>query len=476
MQRQEMSSIQTDLDEAPKTLKFRNKIGYMIGDVGNNFLFDMGQLYLLKYFTDQLGLNSAVAGTIFLVAKIWDAFMDISVGTWIDNRTNIGKRGKFRPFMLWAAIPLALLLIANFTMPDFSVTGKLIWAYVAYMLFGTVYSISNVPFGSMITAMTKNSQERSELASYRQAGSNFGLMMATIAFMPIVTALPNEKVGYTVAVVIFAIAGVLCQWFAYANTKEVYQSAPKPKFSKEEIKESYKALFKNKPLITVSIVNLFTFSAFNLKLAVQVYYCQYVIKDLTAESLLGFFSIGMVFVSVFLTPFLTKKFDKKIVYMLGCAIWAVGDILGFFLASNTFMLVLLTSVAYLGNGFTSALNWALVSDCVEYGEWKTGIRSEGLVYSFFTYFRKLSQALAGFIPGVVLALVGYVPNQAQTATALMGIRGLMFFYSATLALVTIVVMWKLYPLTEKRYKNIMGELLAKKSTGAVMATAAINKN
>ena len=135
----------------------------------------------------------------------------ISVGTWIDNRTNIGKRGKFRPFMLWAAILLALLLIANFTMPDFSVTGKLVWAYVAYMLFGTVYSISNVPFGSMITAMTKNSQERSELASYRQAGSNFGLMMATIGFMPIVTALPNEKIGYTVAVVVFAIAGVLCQ-------------------------------------------------------------------------------------------------------------------------------------------------------------------------------------------------------------------------------------------------------------------------
>ncbi|WP_137601536.1 glycoside-pentoside-hexuronide (GPH):cation symporter [Paucilactobacillus nenjiangensis] len=472
MQRQEMSSIQTELDDAPRTLKLRNKIGYMVGDVGNNFLFDMGQLYLLKYFTDQLGLNSAVAGTIFLVAKVWDAFMDISVGTWIDNRTNIGKRGKFRPFMLWAAIPLALLLIANFTMPDFSVTGKLVWAYVAYMLFGTVYSISNVPFGSMITAMTKNSQERSELASYRQAGSNFGLMMATIGFMPIVTALPNEKIGYTVAVVVFAIAGVLCQWFAYANTKENYQSEPKPKVSKAEIKESYKALLKNKPLLTVSIVNLFTFSAFNLKLAVQVYYCQYVLKDLTAESLLGFFSIGMVFVSVFLTPMLTKKFDKKNVYILGCAIWAVGDILGFFFASNTFMLVFLTSIAYLGNGFTSALNWALVSDCVEYGEWKTGIRSEGLVYSFFTYFRKLSQALAGFIPGIVLAMVGYVPNQAQTATALLGIRGLMFIYSATLAVVTIVVMWKLYPLTEKRYKNIMGELLSKKSSVSGAMTAA----
>lgn len=450
-------------DIAPKTVTLKNKIAYAMGDVGNNFLFDMGQLYLLKYFTDQLKLPAAAAGTIFLVAKIWDAFMDISVGTWVDNRTNIGKRGKFRPFILWSAIPLALLLIANFTMPSFSVTGQLVWAYVAYMLFGTCYSISNIPFGSMIPTMTKNSQERSELASYRQAGSNLGLMIATIGFMPIVTSLPNEKMGYMVAVLIFAVVGVLCQWYSYANIKEVYQVPVKEKVDRKEIKHAYKALLKNKPLWTVSLVNLFTFSAFNLKLAVQVYYCQYVLKNTTAVSLLGFFSIGMVFVSVFLTPMLTRKFDKKNVYILGCLIWAVADIAGFFFASNTFLLVLLTSVAYLGNGFTSALNWALVSDCVEYGEWKTGIRSEGLVYSFFTYFRKLSQALAGFIPGIVLSLVGYVPNQTQTATAILGIRGLMFIYSAVLAIATIGLMYWLYPLTENRYSKIMHELLQRRA-------------
>jgi GPH family glycoside/pentoside/hexuronide:cation symporter len=462
MENREVAAATAKNDVAPRTLTFKNKIAYAVGDVGNNFLFDMGQLYLLNYFTDQVGLPSAAAGTVFLVAKIWDAFADISVGTWIDNRTNIGKRGKFRPFILWAAIPLAMLLIANFTTPNFSVTGKLLWAYIAYMLFGTCYSISNVPFGSMIPTMTRNSQERSELASYRQAGSNFGLMLATIGFMPIVTALPNKNIGYTVAVVVFAIFGVLCQWFSYANIKENYPTPVKKKVSEEEIKASYRALLKNKPLLVVSLVNIFTFSAFNLKLAVQVYYCQYILKNTTAESWLGFFSIGMVFVSVALTPLLTKKFDKKMVYILGCAIWAVADILGFFFANSTFMLVFLTSIAYLGDGFTSALNWALISDCVEYGEWQSGIRSEGLVYSFFTYFRKLSQAIAGFIPGIVLAWVGYVPNATQTATALMGIRGLMFIYSAVLAVATIGVMLWLYPLTEKRYKKIVADLTVRR--------------
>lgn len=458
---------------APRTTTLRNKLGYAIGDVGNNFLFDMGQLYLLKYFTDVLQLPAALAGTVFLVAKVWDAFMDMSVGTWIDNRQNIGPRGKYRPFILWAAIPLALLLIANFSVPDFSVTGKMIWAYISYMIFGTVYSISNVPFGSMIPTMTRNSQERSELASFRQAGSNLGLMLATIGFMPIVNMLPTDHEGYTVAVIGFAVVGVACQWISYFNIKEVYKEAPKPKATKEDLKKSFKALLKNRPLVTLCIVNLFTFSAFNLKLAVQVYYCEYILKDNTAVSYLGFFSIGMVFVAVALVPLLTKRFDKKTVYSMGCVIWATADILGFFFASNTVLLVIFTSIAYLGNGFTSALNWALVSDCVEYGEWQSGIRSEGMVYSAFTYFRKLSQAIAGFIPGIILTWVGYVPNQQQTATALLGIRGLMFFYSAAMAIMTVIIMHYLYPLTEKRYHEVLVQLLKRRDKDAVVEATTV---
>ncbi|WP_279383369.1 MFS transporter [Secundilactobacillus collinoides] len=147
-----------------------------------------------------------------------------------------------------------------------------------------------------------------------------------------------------------------------------------------------------------------------------------------------------------------------------------SDILGFFFANNTFLLVFFTSVAYLGDGFTSALNWALVSDCVEYGEWQTGIRSEGMVYSFFTYFRKLSQAIAGFLPGIVLAWVGYVPGKTQTATALLGIRGLMFIYSAVLSLATIVLMYWAYSLTEKKYSGIVKDLLERRGSERIEPT------
>lgn len=451
------------ITDEPKTVTLKNKIAYAVGDMGNNFLFDMGQLYLLKYFTDVAGLPSALAGTVFLVAKIWDGFMDISVGTWIDNRANISKRGKFRPFMLWAAIPLGLLLIANFTIPNFSVTGKLLYAYVAYMIFGTVYSISNIPFGSMVPTMTRNSQERDELASYRTIGANLGLMLATIGFTPIVLLLPTQKIGYAVAVIIFAILGVLCQWYCYANVKEVYKVPTKPRLTKEELKEQYKALFKNKPLIVISVVNLLTFSSFNLKSTVQVYFAQYVLKDTAAVSYLGFFSIGMILVAAVVVPFLTRKFDKKIVYVAGCLIWAIGDILGFFFTTNATTFIFFTTIAYFGNGFATTLNWSMISDCVEYGEWQSGVRSEGLVYSFFTFFRKLSQAVAGFVPGIVLAWVGYIPNQQQTAEAIFGIRGLMFLYSGSLSIFAIIMILKLYPLTDARFKVIMKEVVARRN-------------
>ncbi|MFD0050377.1 MFS transporter [Actinomycetes bacterium NPDC127524] len=444
-------------------LKLKEKIAYGIGDVGNNFLLDMGQIYLLKFYTDTLGLPSAVAAFVFLISKIWDAIADITVGTWIDNRRNIGPKGKFRPFILYTAVPLALIAVVNFINPDFSITGKTIWAYASYMAFGTIYSISNIPFGSMIPAMTKDPGERAELASFRQAGSNLGLLISTVGFMPLVLSIHNESIGYPIAVAVFAIAGVLLQMYCYANIKERYVEQ-KPKETKVPLRESYKGLFKNTPLLILCLVNLFTFSAFNVKLAVQVYYCQYVLNKISIVPYMGFFSIGCVFIGVAFVPFLVRKIGKKYTYMLGAAIWAAGDALGYMLAKDALLFIIFACLAFFGSSFINSLNWALVSDAVEYGEWKTGRRSEGVVYSFFTFFRKLSQAIAGFIPGMVLGMVGYVPNAVQSAGVIAGIKGLMFIYPGVLALATFIVMGIFYKLSDNKYNEIVAELDTRKKT------------
>ncbi|WP_270564315.1 glycoside-pentoside-hexuronide (GPH):cation symporter [Clostridium beijerinckii] len=443
-------------------ISLTEKIGYGLGDVGYGFMFDLGQVYLLKFYTDALGIPAAAAGLVFLITKVWDAFADISVGTWVDSRKNIGSKGKFRPFMLYGAIPLALATIVSFATPNFTVTGKLIWAYVSYAIFGTLYSISNVPYGSMIPAMTQDSNERAQLASFRQAGSNAALLITTVGVMPIVLCFSDKNTGYLVAVSIFAILGVIIQYISYSNIKERYV-VEKPKEEKTSIGAGLKAIFKNGPLLVLCLVNLFTFSAFNVKLAVQVYFCQYVLGNVSIVPYMGFFSMGCVFIGCAFVPLMVKRVGKKATYIIGCGIWAVGDILAYLFASNAVIFIVFACMAYFGSSFVNSLNWAFVSDAVEYGEWKTGKRSEGVTYSFFTFFRKVSGATAGFIPGIVLAWVGYVPNAEQSVGALAGIKGLMFLYPSVLAIATIVSMGALYKLTDAKCNEIINELNERKN-------------
>jgi GPH family glycoside/pentoside/hexuronide:cation symporter len=314
----------------------------------------------------------------------------------------------------------------------------------------------------MIPAMTRDSVERSELASMRWAGANTGLLLTTVAFMPIVILFDKIQTGYVVAATVFAVAGLALQLICYANVKERYV-VEKPVKNKESIAHDFKSLLKNAPLLILCVVNLLTFSAFNVKLAVQVYFCEYSLNNISIVPYMGFFSIGCVFIGVALVPFFVRRMGKKGTYIMGSIIWAVADILAWFFAKTPVVFISFACLAFFGTSFINTLNWALISDAVEYGEWKTGNRSEGLVYSFFVFFRKLSQALAGFIPGIVLAMVGYIPNAVQTQEALAGIRGLMFIYPGVLVIATFIIMSTCYKLTDSQYNEIVAELNERKN-------------
>lgn len=458
-----------DLGQAMSTtkLKLKEKIAYGLGDVGNNFLFDLGQIYLLKFYTDVLGLPAVWAGSIFLVSKVFDAFADMTVGTIVDSgKFGSKKLGKFRPFMIYGLIPLALLTVVCFTNPDFSITGKLIFAYASYMAFGLSYSIVNIPFGSMASAMTQDPIERSQLAAFRQAGSNTGLLITTVAFMPIVLMFDTQEHGYFVAACVFAVAGVIATLYCALNIKE-HVHVERRAHERVHLGSAFKSILKNTPLLILCLVNLFTFSAFNVKLAVQVYYCQYILNDMTILPYMGFFSIGCVFIGVALVTRMVKLLGgRKQTYMFGCAVWAVGDLVNYLFVTDPTVFIIFSCVAFFGSSFVNSLNWALVADAVEYGEWKTGVRAEGIIYSFFTFFRKCSQAVAGFVPGLVLTLVGYVLNAVQSAGALEGIKGLMFIYPGVLAVATIIVMGMCYKLTDQKFRELLAELQKRKNQQA----------
>ena len=250
-------------------------------------------------------------------------------------------------------------------------------------------------------------------------------------------------------------------WWCFSGVKERYIDIV-PAHHKPSILKSFCAIFRNPPLLVLCVANLCTLAAFNIKLAIQVYYTQYVLNDIHLLSWMGFFSMGCILVGVLLVPVTVKRFGKKQVYLGGLTLWAIGDVLNFLWGGTSFLFVIFSCMAFFGTAFVNSLNWALVPDTVDYGEWKTGIRAEGSVYTGYTFSRKISAALAGFLPGIMLTQIGYVPNIAQSAETLLGLRQLIFLWPCGLAIIAALTMGFFYKLNEKRFAFIIEEISQRK--------------
>lgn len=451
-------------DHDPLTLKLslREKYAYGMGDFGSNLMLCIGTLYLLKFYTDELGMPAYYGGIIFLVAKFFTAFTDMLTGVLLDSRRHIGAKGKFRPFILYASFPVALVASAQFLATDFTLTIKTVLATVLFMLFGLFYSLMNCSYGAMVPAITRNPHERAQLAAWRQGGATLGLLLCTVGFMPIQALFTqSSSLGYLVAALIFSVCGLFSMWWCFSGVKERYIDIV-PAHHKPSILKSFCAIFRNPPLLVLCVANLCTLAAFNIKLAIQVYYTQYVLNDIHLLSWMGFFSMGCILVGVLLVPVTVKRFGKKQVYLGGLTLWAIGDVLNFLWGGTSFLFVIFSCMAFFGTAFVNSLNWALVPDTVDYGEWKTGIRAEGSVYTGYTFSRKISAALAGFLPGIMLTQIGYVPNIAQSAETLLGLRQLIFLWPCGLAIIAALTMGFFYKLNEKRFAFIIEEISQRK--------------
>ncbi|MDN4524174.1 MFS transporter [Fictibacillus fluitans] len=443
--------------EAEKRLSLKEKVSYGFGDFGNGFMFDLGQIYLLKFFTDVAGIPAALAGTIFLVSKLFAAITDPIVGSSIDYRKNIGSRGKFRPYLLIGSMVLALLTILIFLSPNLSTTGKLIYAYATYMLWGLGYSFVNIPYGSLGAAMTQNADDRTSIATFRQIGSLGALFITSVAVMPILVKFNNPKVGYPIVMGLFAVIGVIWFYVCYRNCKErvVVKEAPKEKLT---FKSVIKTFVQNKPLLTLVLMTIFSISAYNIKSAMLVYFAQYNLGNVELMAYMNFIIIGSSFLGVVFLPKLVRIFGKKQTAMIGFGISVAADLINFLVPSNVYIFTILASIAFIGISIPNGITWALVSDIIDYGEWKSGERKEATTYSLFNFSRKLAQSLSGFLSGIGLGLVGYVPNVAQTAGALIGIKALLLLYPALALTLAMIIVGFMYKLTDKQHARIVTEL------------------
>ncbi|MCJ0911931.1 glycoside-pentoside-hexuronide (GPH):cation symporter [Mammaliicoccus sciuri] len=451
--------METFKDINKPKLSLREKMAYGAGDFGNGLMFDLGLIYLLKFYTDVLGISSFYGGLVFLVAKLFDAFVDTGVGALVDSRNKIGPKGKFRPFILYGTLPLAFLTIVSFISPDFSDQGKIIWAFATYLLFNVAYSVVNIPYGSLSASMTLNSDDRTQLSVFRNFGSQGAMFITGIIVIPMISLFDSVSVGYPIVIGGLALIGVIFHILCYKGVKERFIVERDENEKKGSELRAFKGLFKNGPFIVLIIFTLLSITSLFLKQQSQLYYFQYVLGEQNLVGIVSVLNIITLIPALFLTTFLNKKFGKKYTAIIGLLGFAIAEAANFLISGEhvmTFLIINCVSQFFLV--IPNTVVWAFISDIVDYSQWKTGVRSEGIIYSSYSFARKVSQALAGFIPGMALTIIGYQPNVQQTAGTIHGLKILYFIVPGVAVLLALIIFGLFYTLTDKKHKRIVSEL------------------
>jgi GPH family glycoside/pentoside/hexuronide:cation symporter len=255
-----------------------------------------------------------------------------------------------------------------------------------------------------------------------------------------------------------SVIGVTAFYFCFKNCKEVIVGKSLASGEKISIKAMARSIFTNRPLLALILMTIFTISAYNIKSAMMIYYCQYNLGDISLMPYISFITIGCSCLGITLIPKLTKRFGKKNTALIGFGVSVVADLINFLIPGDLVTFTILASIAFIGISIPNGVTWAFVSDSIDYGEWKTGERREGITYSFFNFARKIAQSVSGFASGIGLSLVGYVPNVQQTEKALGGIKGLLLLYPAVTISCAALVIGILYTLSDKRHGEMIEEL------------------
>jgi sugar (glycoside-pentoside-hexuronide) transporter len=396
------------------------KISYAASDAAGQLIFCAISFYLLKFYTDVVGLSAAVAGNILLIARLMDA-IDAPIWGMIFDKTK-SRYGKNRPWFLWLCFPFALFGVLTFTSPDLGTTAKALYCGGIYIICSILYTGINTPVTSILSALTPSSNERVLLTCYRMFGSKAGVLVVNALAWPLVAFLGqgNDSKGFLLTMSIFAVGSILLYLLAFRNLKEI---VPQEKKS-IPIKQSFGALRGNWPWFIIFASCFFFWIAFISRISTVPYYFEYVWHRKDLVPLVNSLDV-ISLVGIFLIPWFCKRFSKG-------SIWAValiGAVLSQFLihlgGSWQSLPVLMVGwvAGILTSGVALALPFSLLSDSVDYGEWKSGIRAAGLLTAIGASFcLKAGSGLGGALPAWMLSAYGYVPNVEQSATAITGIE------------------------------------------------------
>jgi len=450
-------------------LSTTEKVGYGLGDMAANFYMGFFSYFLLYYYTDIWGLAPAAVGVMFLVSKIIDAVTDPGMGL-IADRTNT-RWGKYRPYLLFVAIPYGVLGYLVYLGPEFSDTGKLIYAYITYILVFVAYTAINVPYSALLAVISPVADERTKATTYRFIFAGLGSLLITLFATPLVAYFGDgdDAKGFRLTMALFATLAVIIFIFVFLTTKERVEPDVKHKSS---AREDFGALLKNRSWVALSIMSILLIVGIAARATSVVYYVKYYFGADESKVIFFFDKIAIFtasglagqIVGTLVTPFFTRFYQKHHLIMGMCILHALVLGLGYFIPVDGYwMAVGVHVIGFMTLGSCLTLMFAMYTDCSEYGEWLTGKNTAGLTISSSMFAMKFGGAVGAAVPGLILSMVGFVANQEQSATAMSGIQIMCALLPAAVFILAAVAM-RFYAIDKSTLSTVEADLNAKRAS------------
>jgi GPH family glycoside/pentoside/hexuronide:cation symporter len=449
------ATTSTNGNDRLATLAWREKLGFGVGDLGFNLYWTTIASFLAAFYTDVFGISAAAAGTMLFLTRIIDAVTDPIMGA-VADRTQ-SRWGKFRPYLLFAGLPMAAAGVLTFTTPDLGETGKVIWAYATYSMLMLMYTVLSTPYSALSGVMTARSQERTTLISIRFLFAFTGGALVNKYTLPLVEFFGggNDIKGWQLTMVLYGILAAVIFFVTFLSTKE--RIAPPPA-QKTRPLEDIRDLLHNRPWLILFALAMIIMMTFTMRAGSSYYYFYYYVErpELLPDYL--FWQMIAYAAGALLAPVMTRYVDKAKLLMLLMGTVGALSILFYFVPKDMiwamFTLNILISLAL---GPKSPLTWSMYADTADYNEWKHGRRATAMTFSAATFAQKLGGSLGSAGMLWILAAIGYAANQAQSGASQTGIALLQTVFPGVFALIAVVVI-SFYDLTGKQLERIQQDL------------------
>lgn len=440
----------------------KDKLGYLFGDLGNDFTFLFSSSFLMKYYTDIIGVSAGAVGIVMMVARIVDAFTDVAMGRLCD-KSPITKNGKFRPWIKRMCVPVAL---SSFIMYTGAISAlpyalKVLCLFITYILWGSIFYTSiNIPYGSMASAISPESGDRQSLSTFRTMGGMFAGAVVT-AGVPLFAFRKDKTLGidvidgprFTVTAAVFSVLAVICYLLCYKLTTERVHAVSDTQTNKNNVFVMLKNAAKNRALISViaaSVVMLLAQLTMQ-QMSNYVYPITYGnAKIISLSTLIMLFGMG---IAAFVAKPLAERFGKAEISVVSNLFAGIINLALYFIRpESVFVYMGFQAVSWIGLGVFSMVSWALITDVIDYSELKNGIREDGSVYALYSFARKLGQAASSGVSGALLTLIGYSPENISDKVK-NGIFDISTLVPAAGLILLAAVLWFWYPLHKKQVEE-----------------------